>query len=46
MIQYLKEHRKFLLIIAGILALNYCYGFDARFTIINVLWMLINVVKL
>jgi hypothetical protein len=45
-IDYLGRHKRFLLIIAGIVCLNFFYGFDARFTIINLLWILINVVKI
>lgn len=43
---YLKENKKYLLIVAGIIALNWTFGFDARFTVINLLWVFINVVKL
>lgn len=43
---YWITHRKFLVILAGIIALNWHFGFDARFTIINLLWVLINVVEL
>lgn len=43
---YTKEHRRFLVILIGIVGLNFLYGFDMRFTIINLLWVLINVVKL
>lgn len=44
--EYFIKNRKFLLILLGILALNWYYGFDARFTIINLLWIFINVVKI
>ena len=44
--EYLVKHRKFLIILTGIVALNWYYGFDARFTIINLLWVFINVVKI
>jgi hypothetical protein len=44
--EYLVKHKKYLIILAGIVALNGYYGFDARFTIINLLWVLINVVKI
>ncbi len=40
-----KFHRRFLIILAAIVALNIVYGFDARFTIINLLWILINIVS-
>ncbi|MDB5203481.1 MAG: hypothetical protein JWQ27_2890 [Ferruginibacter sp.] len=43
---YSRQHKKFLLILIGIVALNMIYGFDARFTIINLLWIFINVIKL
>ncbi len=43
---YLVKNRKFLIILLGIVALNWYYGFDARFTIINLLWIFINVVKI
>lgn len=35
------KYKKPALIIAGIVALNLIYGFDARFTIINLLWLLV-----
>jgi len=44
--EYFVKHRKFLIILIGIIALNCCFGFDARFTIINLLWVFINVVKI
>ena len=43
---YTKQHKRFLIILAGIILLNAVYGFDTRFTIINLLWILINIVKL
>lgn len=43
---YLLKNKKFLIILIGIVALNWFYGFDARFTIINLLWIFINIVKL
>ena len=43
---YLARHKRFGIIIAGIVALNVAYGFDARFTIINLLWIFIAVVKI
>jgi hypothetical protein len=43
---YIARHKRFLIIIAGIVGLNFAYGFDARFTIINLLWILISVVKI
>ncbi len=44
--EYLKRHKRFGIIILGIVALNMAYGFDARFTIINLMWILISVVKI
>jgi hypothetical protein len=43
---YLARHKRFGIIIAGIIVLDYIYGFDARFTIINLLWILISIVKI
>lgn len=40
-----KVHKRFLIILAGIIILNLIYGWDARFTTINLLWILINVIK-
>ncbi len=40
------DNRKFLIIIVGIVALNFYLGFDLRFTIINLLWIAINVFKI
>jgi hypothetical protein len=42
----LLENKKFIIILIAIVALNYYYSFDARFTIINLLWIFINVVKI
>jgi hypothetical protein len=42
----LSRHKRFGLILLGIIALNFVYGFDARFTIINLLWVFINIVKI
>lgn len=39
-------HKRFGIIIIGILALNPVFGFDARFTIINPLWALISILKI
>jgi len=38
---FLIKYKKPLLITAGITVLNLIYGFDARFTIINLLWLLV-----
>lgn len=45
-IEYIGRHKRFLIIIAGISCLNLAYGFDARFTIINLLWILISVINI
>ncbi len=39
--KYWKKYRKPLVITAGITVLNLAFGFDARFTIINLLWLLV-----
>jgi hypothetical protein len=44
--EYILKHKKFLIILTGIALLNWYFGFDARFTIINLLWIFINVVKI
>ena len=36
-----KKYRKAIIISMGIIALNLIFGFDARFTIINLLWLLV-----
>jgi hypothetical protein len=43
---YLLRHKRFGIILAGILTLNMVYGFDPRFTIINLLWIGISVIKI
>ena len=43
---YLSRHKRFGIILLGIISLNMVYGFDPRFTIINLLWILISVVKI
>lgn len=43
---WLGRHKRFLLILAAIVSLNVCYGFDPRFTIINLLWIFISIVKI
>lgn len=45
-INYITRHKRFVIIILGIVTLNFAYGFDARFTLINLLWILISVVKI
>jgi hypothetical protein len=39
-----KKHKRFGVIVFGIVALNFLYGFDLRFTFINILWILINII--
>jgi hypothetical protein len=43
---YLLRHKRFGIILTGIIALNMIYGFEPRFTIINVLWIAISVIKI
>lgn len=43
---YLLRHKRFGIILAGITGLNIAYGFDARFTVINLLWILISIIKI
>lgn len=43
---YLARHKRFGIILAGIITLNLVYGFDPRFTIINLLWIAISVIKI
>jgi hypothetical protein len=43
---YLLRHKRFGVILAAIIGLNAAYGFDPRFTIINVLWILISILKI
>ena len=45
-IAYLKRHKRFGIILSGIIILNLVYGFDARFTIINLLWIFISISKI
>jgi hypothetical protein len=45
-VAYIRRHKRFLIILCGIMILNFIYGFDARFTIINLLWIFINVIKI
>lgn len=44
--KYIYLNFKLIIIILGIILLNYSYGYDARFTYINLLWILINVIKI
>lgn len=43
---YLNRHKRFAIIIAAIIILNIVFGFDPRFTIINLLWILISLIKI
>ncbi len=43
---YLLRHKRLWIILVGIIGLNLAYGFDARFTIINLLWIAISVIKI
>jgi hypothetical protein len=43
---YLLRHKRFGIILIGILSLNIVYGFDPRFTIINLLWVAISIIKI
>ena len=38
---WLMKNKKPLTIISGIILLNLVFGFDARFTLINLLWLLV-----
>jgi len=40
-INWFNQNRKTIIILAGIVVLNLVYGFDARFTLINLLWLLV-----
>jgi len=35
------KYKKSIVIVAGITALNIAFGFDPRFTLINLLWLLV-----
>ena len=37
----LLKYKKPIVITLGLIALNIIFGFDARFTIINILWLLV-----
>lgn len=43
---YLNRHKRFAIIIVAIIILNLVYSFDPRFTIINLLWILISIIKI
>jgi hypothetical protein len=44
--RYLARHKRFGLILLAIILLNLIYGFDPRFTIINLLWIVISISKI
>jgi hypothetical protein len=35
------KHKKNIIIVSGIIILNLVFGFDARFTCINLLWLFV-----
>ena len=39
--EFIIKYKKPIVITLGITALNIAFGFDARFTIINLLWLLV-----
>lgn len=39
--RWIQKNKKPLIIITGIVVLNLVFGFDARFTLINLLWLLV-----
>ncbi|WP_262887788.1 hypothetical protein [Flavobacterium bernardetii] len=39
--EFIIKYKKPIVITVGITALNIYFGFDARFTIINLLWLLV-----
>lgn len=39
--QFLIRYKKPIVITSGLIILNLIYGFDPRFTIINLLWLLV-----
>lgn len=43
---WLLRHKRFGIILAGIITLDCVYGFDARFTLVNLLWIFISLVKI
>jgi hypothetical protein len=38
---FLEKNKKPIVIISAIVALNVIFGFDIRFTIINLIWLLV-----
>jgi hypothetical protein len=43
-ISFSKKHKRLFLITVAVIALDSLFGFDIKFTIINMLWVLINIV--
>lgn len=43
---YAGRHKRFGIILIGIVLLNIAFGFDARFTLINLLWIAVSLVKI
>lgn len=39
--EFILKYKKQIVITTGIVVLNLIFGFDARFTIINLLWLLV-----
>jgi len=39
--EFILKYKKHIIITLAVTALNFAFGFDARFTIINVLWLLV-----
>lgn len=40
--ELLSKYKKPIVIISGLVVLNIIYGFDAKFIIINLLWLLVQ----
>ncbi|HVW99775.1 MAG TPA: hypothetical protein VHA52_05005 [Candidatus Babeliaceae bacterium] len=43
---YLLRHKRFGIILAGVIVLDIVFGFDPKFTIINLLWIAISIIKI
>jgi hypothetical protein len=41
MIALVIQHKKKIIIVLAVIILNLIYGFDERFTIINLIWLLV-----
>ncbi|KAB2916907.1 MAG: cytochrome O ubiquinol oxidase [Bacteroidetes bacterium] len=39
--EFFKKYKKPILITSTIIILNVVYGFDARFTVINIVWLFV-----